>query len=276
MTKQLTQAQVNVKSLTKMLDNETVKGQFKRALDDHAPTFMASVIELASNDSYLAKCEPQSILTAALALSTLKLPINKNLGFAYIVPYNEKGKQKAQAQIGYKGLIQLAQRTGCYKHINTDVVYEGELVSCDKLTGEVDLTGEKTSDTIIGYFAYIETNYGFKKTVYWTKEAVEKHAARFSKSYKQSFSPWKSDFNAMAKKTVLKYLLSHYGYMTIEIGETMAKVEEQEQQDFDFEIEPEEKTGLEAFADDQADKAGSKLDKLIENGVEIELDGDKE
>ena len=104
-------------------------------------------------------------------------------------------------------MIQLCMRTGAYKYINAGCVYEGEFKSENKLTGEIDISGEKVSDKIVGYFAYIETINGFKKAMYWTREKIEAHAAKFSKSYKSANSVWKSDFDAMAIKTVLRILI---------------------------------------------------------------------
>lgn len=237
-----TKALTNIDRVKKMMNEDSVKEQFRNALRDNAQLFQASIIELLSNDSYLQSCDPKSILTAALTLATLKLPLNKSLGFAYLVPY----KGTVQPQIGYKGLIQLAQRTGLYKSINAGPVFDGELVRVDKLSGEVDLSGEKKSDEIIGYFAYFATNYGFSKSIYWTSEEVHKHARRFSRAYKaapgKKPGPWETDFAAMACKTVLKSLISHYGPMTIDIGDTIAKTDGGDLPDdaFDIEIEPEE------------------------------------
>lgn len=114
-------------------------------------------------------------------------------------------------------MIQLCMRTGEYKYINADVVYEGEYQGTDKLTGAVDLNGEKISDEIVGYFAYIETINGFKKTLYWSKEKVTAHAKKFSKSFNSKNSVWGSNFDAMALKTVLRNLISKYGIMSIEM-----------------------------------------------------------
>jgi len=130
-------------------------------------------------------------------------------------------------QIGYKGYVQLAQRTGQYRIINADAVYEGELRGHDKLTGEIDLTGTATSDTVIGYFAYIEAVHGFKKISYWTKSEIVQHAQKHSKSYNSQYSPWQTNFHAMAIKTVLKHLLSKYGVMSVELVNAL----EQESED---------------------------------------------
>jgi len=263
-----TKALTNIERVKVMMNSDTVKEQFRNALKENASLFQASIIELLSNDSYLQSCDPKSILTAALTLATLKLPLNKSLGFAYLVPY----KGTVQPQIGYKGLIQLAQRTGLYKCINAGPVFEGELKSVDKLSGEIDISGEKTGDNVIGYFAYFSTNYGFSKSIYWTKEAVEKHAKRFSQSFQRKSGPWASDFDAMATKTVLKSLISHYGPMTIDIGDTIAKADGGDVPDdaFDIEIEP-ERDGLKAFAELAKKEPEPEIlpELKAENGVDL-------
>lgn len=202
-----------VQKMKSIINVDSVQEQFKNALQDQAPLFIASLIDIYSNDKNLQKCEPKDVIMEALKAATLKLPINKQLGFAYIVPYGSE----PQMQIGYKGYIQLAMRTGQYKYINADVVYEGELKGHNKLTGEVDLSGEATSDKVVGYFAYIETVNGFRKPLYWTKEKVLAHAKRYSKSYSNKNSAWQSNFDEMALKTMLRNLLSKYGVMSVEM-----------------------------------------------------------
>lgn len=206
-----------VKRLKAIISTESVQEQFKNALKDGAPLFIASLIDIYGNDTYLQNCEPQAVIMEALKAATLKLPINKSLGFAYIVPYKNKGVQEPQFQIGYKGYIQLAMRTGQYKYINADVVCEGELKGHNKLTGEVDLSGDPKSDSIIGYFAYIETVNGFRKPLYWSKDKVLAHAKRYSKSFSRDTSAWKTNFDEMALKTMLRNLLSKYGVMSVEM-----------------------------------------------------------
>lgn len=207
-----------VQKLKGIINSASVQEQFKNALQNGAPLFIASLIDIYGNDTYLQNCQPQAVIMEALKAATLKLPINKSLGFAYIVPYkNKQGVQEPQFQVGYKGYIQLAQRTGQYKYINADVVYEGELKGCDKVTGELDLSGETASDKVIGYFAYIETVNGFKKAVYWTKDKVLSHAKRYSKSFHKQSSAWQSNFDEMALKTMLRNLLSKYGVMSVEM-----------------------------------------------------------
>lgn len=204
-----------------ILDNANTKKLLQDSLKENAGAFSASIIDLYNSDTYLQRCDPRQVFGECLKAVSLKLPISKQLGFAYVIPYGNV----PQFQLGYKGMIQLCMRTGEYKYINADVVYEGEYQGADKLTGHVDLNGEKTSDKIVGYFAYIETLNGFKKAVYWSKEKVIEHAKKFSKSYNSSNSVWKSNFDAMAIKTVLRNLLSKYGVMSVEMANALQSEE---------------------------------------------------
>jgi recombination protein RecT len=171
---------------------------------------MASVLNLVSNDSYLSSVEPMSIITSAMVAASLDLPVDKNLGYAWIVPY----RGKAQFQLGYKGYIQLAQRSGQYKALNVIEVYEGELKGWNRLTEEFEFDQSgRQSNQVIGYVGYFELLNGFKKTVYWTKQEIERHKQKFSKS---DFG-WKNDYDAMAKKTVLRNMLSKWGILSIEM-----------------------------------------------------------
>ncbi|NTV02463.1 MAG: recombinase [Chlorobiaceae bacterium] len=206
-----------VQKFRSVLENSVVQEQFRNALAENAPLFTTSLIDVVSNDKVLAECHPTDLIREALKAATLKLPINKALGFAWLVPFRDKGVPKPQFQIGYKGYIQLAQRTAQYRYINADMVFEGELKRSNKLTGEIDLSGEATSDRVIGYFAHIETVNGFRKTIYMNKTQVEAHAKRYSKSYSQNFSPWKSNFDEMALKTVTTALLKRYGILSVDM-----------------------------------------------------------
>lgn len=211
-----------VDRLKGILGSESVKEQFQNALKENSSLFVASLIDIYGNDKYLQECEPKAVVMEALKAATLKLPINKNLGFAYIVPYKNKGVSEPQFQIGYKGLIQLAMRTSQYKYINADVVYEGELQSADKLTGEIDISGEKKSDKVVGYFAFFETLNGFRKTVFWYEGKVREHAKKYSKSYNSSYSPWQTQFDEMAIKTVLRNSLSKWGILSVEMQQAIS------------------------------------------------------
>lgn len=204
-----------------VLANETMKRNFENILKENAGAFMASIIELYQSDNYLQKCDPNKVVLEALKAATLKLPINKALGFAYIIPYGTT----PTFQLGYKGIIQLAQRTGQYKYINAGEVYEGESVSYNRITGMLEISGEAVSDTVIGYFAYFQLLNGFEKAMYWSVERVTSHAKKFSQAYKagKKDSPWFTNFDAMAVKTVLKSIITKYGPMSVEFANAMAQ-----------------------------------------------------
>ncbi len=197
------------------MNDNVIKAQLKRSLNEGSGAFMSSMIDLFEGDKSLQTCDPIKVVAECVKAAALGLPIVKSLGFAYVVPY----KNVPTFIIGYKGLIQLAQRTGQYKTINADVVYEGELKGFDKLSGSVDLSCERTSDKVIGYFAYFKTVYGFEKILYMSKEDVLAWAKKYSKSFSSSYSPWQTEFDKMALKTVLSRLLRTYGIMTTELQE---------------------------------------------------------
>lgn len=210
-----------VDRLKQVMASPSVQQQFQNALDKNSNLFVASLIDLYASDTYLQQCEPVQVVAEALKAATLKLPINKSLGFAYIVPYKKHGKQIPQFQLGYRGMIQLAMRSGIYKYLNADIVYEGEYKGYSKLTGDLDLTGEKKSDIVIGYFAYIESVNGFKKAVFATRDDMEAHAKKYSKAFGRDGSPWQTEFDQMAIKTMLRKLLSKYGLMTVDMADGM-------------------------------------------------------
>lgn len=196
--------------LKALMNTPTMKNKFKEVLKEKSDGFMASVLNLVNNDSYLSSVDPMSIVTSAMVAASLDLPVDKNLGYAWIIPY----KGKAQFQLGYKGYIQLAQRSGQYQSLNVIEVYEGELRSWNRLTEQFEFDPEgRLSDKVIGYVGYFELLNGFKKTVYWTKQEIELHKRKFSKS---DFG-WKKDFDAMAKKTVLRNMLSKWGILSVEM-----------------------------------------------------------
>lgn len=172
---------------------------------------MASIIQVGRS---LERCDPHSIISSAMIAATLDLPISKELGFAWMIPY----KDQCQFQLGARGYVQLAQRSGQYENINVTEVFEGEVQNINRLTGRFTLDGQKVGDKVIGYAAYFKLVNGFEKQEYWSLEEVKKHAERFSQGYRSGRgSPWQSDFDAMAMKTVLKSLLSHWGILSIEL-----------------------------------------------------------
>lgn len=239
----MTTAPTNVKQqvaqtgLKALLSSPTVKGKFEEILKDKAPAFTSSVLSLVNNDTYLAQCEPMSILTCAMTAATLDLPIDKNLGYAYILPFKDykKGNQQiGQFILGYKGYIQLAQRSGQYKALNVIPVYEGELKSWNRLTEEFVLAPEnRQSNVVIGYVGFFELLNGFKKTIYWTREEVEAHRMKHAKGRDKSpTGVWRDDFDAMACKTLLRQLLSKWGILSVEM-QTAERFDEQALKEFD-------------------------------------------
>lgn len=219
---------VKVKSLVDklrlVLNTDSVRTQFENVLKENASSFVAGIIDLYSTDKYLQECDPNAVVAEALKAATLKLPINKQLGFAYIVPYNGK----PQFQLGYKGYIQLAMRTGQYRFLNAGVICEGIKVERNILTGEVTFSGEPTSDKPQGYFAYMELLNGFSKTVYMTHKEILAHAKRYSKSYGKEASAWSSNFEEMALKTVIRRLLSKYGILSTDMVTALTAADEED------------------------------------------------
>lgn len=247
------------------LNADSVQMQFKNALGEHKDTFIASLIDLYTSDPQLQKCQPKLIIAEALRAATMKLPLNKALGFAYIIVFNNtvKNPDGSLSKVptptfvpGYKGYIQLAMRTGQYKTINADVVYEGEVRNVDKLSGLIAFDGEKKSDKIVGYFCYFRLINGFEKTLYITVEDMAKYALRYSPSFRGKDKPtaeslvkqaqsqqistevgWKGNFNDMAIKTVIRKLLSKYGYLSVEMMNVMEKDDDEAMSDRNLVIE---------------------------------------
>lgn len=210
-------------TINSLMSNQAVKARFEDILGKKAAGFMSSVISVAKSPS-LVGADPNTVTAAALIAATLDLPVNPNLGFAYIVPYNNKGKdgitrKEAQFQMGWRGFYQLALNSGIYEKITANEVYEGELVVKNRFTEEFEFA-EAKSDKVVGYLAYYKTKSGMEKYYYMSREDVERHAKKYSQSYrndKYNSSQWSQNFDAMAKKTVLKLLLSKYGKLSIEM-----------------------------------------------------------
>lgn len=228
-----------VANFKQILDNKYYQEQLKNVLKENAGTFSTSLMELVTSDNKLLQCDAKLLMAEAMKAASLKLPLNKQLGYAYLVPYGNTPTMI----IGYKGLYQLAIRSGLYKNINADVVYEGEYQGYDKISGELHLDGEKTSNKIVGYFAFLELTNGFRKMMYMSLSDMCSYARKYSATLKnckmsndqladmaqkQSESGpgnsvgWYGNFNDMATKTVLRRLLSKYGYLSIEMQTAMS------------------------------------------------------
>lgn len=200
-------------TLKKYLQSTEVQKRAEELLKDRASAFMTSLISITNADSKLAECDPASLFTACLTAASLDLPVNKNLGFAHIVPY----KGVAQFQIGWKGFVQLAQRSNQYKTINATKVYEGQIKDNNPLMGLVFDWNNKTSDDVVGYVAMFQLLNGFEKQLYMSVDELKKHAKQYSQSYKNGKGVWVDNFDAMAIKTVIKLLISKYGAMSTEL-----------------------------------------------------------
>jgi recombinase, phage recT family len=194
--------------------------------------FVTAIISAVSTNPQLAECENSSIVSAALLGQALKLSPSPQLGQYYIVPFNnsDKGCKVAQFQLGYKGYIQLAIRSGQYKKINVLAIKEGELIEYDPLNEEIkvnlieDEELREQTETI-GYYAMFEYMNGFRKTIYWTKQKMEAHALKYSKGYKakKGYTFWEKDFDGMAYKTMLRQLISKWGIMSVDMQTAMEK-----------------------------------------------------
>ena len=225
-----------------IISQDTVKKKFEEVLGKKAPQFLASITNVVAGSTQLKKCPANTIMGAAFVAATYDLPVDSNLGFAAIVPYNNnkynlQTKQwekhlEAQFQMMYKGFIQLAIRSGYYEKMNCSVVYKDELISYNPITGEVDFVTDfsqctqrmqgKTED-IAGYYAWFKLLTGFRKELFMTMAEVENHARKYSTAYRNDInngkkgSKWTTNFDAMALKTVIKLLLSKWGILSVDM-----------------------------------------------------------
>lgn len=237
--------QTGIAKLKAVLNAESVQEQFKNALAENKDLFIASIIDLYNGDKSLQECNPNALVTEALRAAVLDLPISRSLGFAYIVVYKNKKKvtdpQTGRIDYvteptptfipGYKGYIQLAMRTGQYRTINADMVYDGELRTVNRLSGEIALDGYRKSDKVVGYFCYFQLLNGYSKTLYMSVEEMAKYAKRYAPGIKRDTTiaqliakandsivsknvGWEGNFNDMALKTVIRRLISKYGYLS--------------------------------------------------------------
>lgn len=214
--------QTQALTIKNLFGRDEVRNKFQEMLGKRAPSFITSVLQIVASNNLLAKADPHSVYHSAAVAATLDLPLNNNLGFAYIIPYNQKQpdntwKTVAQFQMGYKGFIQLAQRTGQFKSLGATRVFDGQLIKNDPLLGPTFDWEKKKSDLIIGYAAAFSLVNGFEKVSYWSQSDLEKHGLKYSQTFKKGYGLWKDDFDAMAIKTVIKLLLSKYAPLSIDM-----------------------------------------------------------
>ena len=216
--------------ITAYLTNDAVKNQINNVIGGKDGTkFISAVVSAVNNNPALQECTNQSILSAALLGESLRLSPSPQLGQYYMVPFNDKVKGKvAQFQLGYKGYIQLAIRSGQYKKLNVLAIKEGELIRFNPLEEEIEVKliedeEERENAPTVGYYAMFEYTNGFKKAMYWSKKKMEAHALKYSKGYqaKKGYTFWEKDFDGMAYKTMLRQLISKWGIMSIEMASAM-------------------------------------------------------
>ena len=221
--------------LTAYLTQDAVKDQINRVVGGKNGTrFISSVVSAAQANLQLQECTNSSILSAALLGESLKLSPSPQLGQYYMVPFNNgaKGCKEAQFQLGYKGYIQLAIRSGQYKKLNVLAIKEGELIRFDPLNEEIEVKliddeEEREEAKTIGYYAMFEYTNGFRKALYWSKRKMEAHALKYSPGYRRdkdkgtSYTFWSKDFDGMAYKTMLRQLISKWGIMSIDMMTAM-------------------------------------------------------
>lgn len=211
-----------------LMNTPAMKKKFTDILHEKSDSFMGSLMTLVGGDNYLSQAEPMTIIASALKAATMDLPIDKNLGYAYVVPFNRSEKvgnkwvkhNEAQFILGYKGYIQLAQRSGQYKALNALAIYDGQLIDWNPLTEEFTFDYKaKVSDEVIGYVGFFELLNGFKKTVYWTKQEIESHRIKNAKGYDKGklSGAWVDNYDSMAIKTVLRNMLSKWGLLSVEM-----------------------------------------------------------
>lgn len=239
---QQVQAPVKPKTLRELFNDPIIKTKVEQLIGKNSATFATSVIQITNSNAMLRTAEPTSIFNAACMAATLNLPLQNGLGFAYIVPFknNKERKVEAQFQIGYKGFIQLAQRSGQFKRLVALPVYKKQLLKKDFINGfEFDWEQEPEKDeNPIGYYAYFKLVNDFSAELYMSHDDIVKHAQRYSQTFKKGFGVWHDNFEAMALKTVMKLLLSKQAPLSVEMQQAVladqAVVKDVENQEFNY------------------------------------------
>ena len=227
---------VKKEGIASFLAKEAVKANVESVVGvKDSQRFISSVVSAVQTNQALVECTNSSILSAALLGHSLNLPQSPQIGMFYLVPFKNKKKIKdedgrektveiieATFQLSYRGMLQLAMRSGQYKAINVTDIREGEIASYNPIEDTYEFTPEtdinkRMSLPIIGYYAYFEMINGFKKGIYWSKEQIEAHAKKYSATYRKGYGLWVTDFDAMAKKTMLRQLISKWGIMSVEM-----------------------------------------------------------
>ena len=210
-----------------MIQSDAYKNLINNTLGDpkRAAGFITAITSAVATNPALQECEPVTILSAGLLGETLQLSPSPQLGQYYLVPFNDRklGRKVCTFQLGYKGYIQLAIRSGQYKKLNAMAIKEGELIKYDPLNEEIEVQlieddAEREAAPTIGYYAMFEYLNGFRKVIYWSKDKMESHALQYSQGYKakKGYTFWEKSFDDMAIKTMLRQLISKWGIMSID------------------------------------------------------------
>lgn len=255
------------------MGNPDIKKRFENVLGNRAPQFMSAIVSVVSGSKALKECDPNSIMAAAFVAAALDMPIDPNLGFAALVPYKTNGMNVCQFQMMYKGYVQLAIRTEAYERMNCSEVYEDELKTYNPITGECVFVDDFSNcsdrksgneNKVVGYYAWFRLKSGFVKELYMSREEVMNHAMKYSKAFRydqrsgKRSCPWSTNFGSMAKKTVLKLLLSRWGVLSIKLQRAL----NEDQKTFDAQ-------GKSWYGDNQPDEV-EKLEDVVSEPVTID------
>ena len=279
-----TKKQEIILAFNKVVNGGYIQNQLTNIMGKNAGSFTSSMLELFSQDSGLQECDPKAVCMEAMKAAALHLPLSKSLGRAYVLPFKNKGVATPTFVIGWKGLVDLAVRTGQYETINAICIYKGEMTGQDKLSGFIKLDGARESNEIVGYLGYFKLTTGFTKMVFMTVEQMAHYGKTFAptlkfnkitedelvkKAQEQSeHGPqagavgWFGDFNAMGLKTVVRKVLS-WGPMSIELQNAIA-------QDGDYDIPAEQKRDEDNAAPKQVIDASQMMDAQAEEVKEEE------
>lgn len=258
----------DLRTFNQTIANVKTQEYLETLLGERKQEFVNNMTSLVSNDKALQACDPMSLMFASLKVTSLGLPLDNNLGFAHVIPYKntKDNKVEAQVQIGYKGIQQLSIRSGQFKIINVTDVREGELKGRNRLTGELQFDwivndADRLKAKVIGYVGYFELLSGYSKTTYWSIAELEQHGVKYSQSFKRGYGVWKDNFDAMAKKTVLKLMLNK--------GDAPMSVEMQQAIKYDQSVILDE-NGSHRYVDNQKPSAEDKLDAIAAKEQEFE------
>ena len=258
----------DLKLFNQTITNVKTQEYLASVLGENKQAFVNNMTALVSNDKALQACEPMTLMFAGLKATALGLPLDNNLGFAYVLPYrnNKENKTEAQLQLGYKAIVQLAIRSGQFETINVTDVREGELKKRNRMTGEVETEwieddAIRSRLPIIGYIGYFKLLSGYSKTTYWSVEELKQHGAKYSQTFKKGYGVWKDNFDAMCKKTVLKLMLNK--------GDAPMSVEMQQAIKYDQSVILDEQ-GNHRYADNEKPSAEDRLAAIADAENKIE------